>query len=296
MVLTSGSANALLFTPFDASGAFDAGSMASLIDFALDGGADGVIALGTAGEFFTLSVAEHAEVMRCVVRHTAGRVPVTVGVGAIGPASASELAQFASSAGADCAMVLPPLYFERSPAAQVQHFMAVARSTDIPMMLYDGAGGIAIPPEVIATVAERAPHVRYVKVASTDPQRIRDLADKVPAVLPFAGEDTALLGALSAGAAGSTLATSSILPGAVAALHKAYAKGGAAAASSLFFSTLAPVIMTLSTPRWEFIARSKEVLAAMGVIATAHVRPPLCRITRRAHEDLMTAMRELGVL
>jgi 4-hydroxy-tetrahydrodipicolinate synthase len=111
--LPTGGTHVLLVTPFDMAYGFDDKSMHSLIDHVVSQGVQGVVALGTTGEFFTLAPRERAAVIDTVVSAVAGRVAVTVGVGADSTSGAVELAQHAQAAGADCVMVLPPLY---SPA------------------------------------------------------------------------------------------------------------------------------------------------------------------------------------
>lgn len=296
MDLVPGGANTLVVTPFDDSGELDHKSMASLIDFVLGGGIQGIIALGTTGEFFTLSGAERVEVMRSVVTQVAGRVPVTLGVGADGTAAAVELARAAREAGADCVMVLPPLYFDQSPAAQIEHFTTVARSTALPVMLYDGAAKIPVPAEVVAEVAKRASNVRYVKLAFTDPERASDIRRLAPGVVPLAGEDSALLSTFRAGAVGSTIATGNIQPREVMAVHEAYHRGDLDEAYTIFTNTLLPAMVAISIPERNFIARFKAVAAAMGVIASGHVRSPLRQIDAESREELLMVMKKINVL
>lgn len=296
MQLPTDGTQTLLVTPFDRDGGFDRGSMAGLIDFVLEGGAAGVVALGTTGEFFTLTPRERIEVAEFVVRHVRGRAPVTVGVGAPDTATAVGLAAAAESAGADCVMALPPFYFELSAEAQVAHFIAVARSVRLPVMLYDGAAGIPVPVEVIARVAGDALNLRYVKLALPDPNRVTALAARLPDLVPLAGDDTTLVAALRNGAQGSAIATGNIQPGDVAAVHAAHASGDEAEAVRIFAATLAPSIMATSTPKRQFIVRFKEVLTALGLLAAPTVRLPLLPLAAPDREELLNVMRGLKVL
>ena len=66
--------------------------------------------MGTTGESATLSVAEHAEVIRVVVEQAAGRIPVIAGTGANSTAEAIELTQAAAEAGADACLLVTPYY------------------------------------------------------------------------------------------------------------------------------------------------------------------------------------------
>jgi 4-hydroxy-tetrahydrodipicolinate synthase len=296
MDIITNATHTLLVTPFDQYGELDTPSLSSLIDFTLGAGAAGVVALGTTGEFFTLTPMERHEVMKHVVDHVGGNAPVTVGVGADGTAGAVALAQHAQDAGADCIMVLPPLYFDLSPEAQIHHFTTVANSVNTPVMLYDGAGGIPVSHDVIAAVAKEAGNVKYAKLALPDPSRVRAVVTAAPGVIPLAGDDTTLVAALRNGARGSAIATGNIQAREVTEVHRAFDVGDITSAAEKFAASLAPSIMATSTPKTEFIARFKEVLAAKGIIASAHIRSPLRPVDPEDRDELLDVMRYLGVL
>lgn len=288
--------HALLVTPFTTEYTVDRHSLHSLVDYVLAGGAQGVVALGTTGEFFTMRPDERVEAVTTVVEAVAGRVPVTVGVGADSTASAVALARHAREAGADCVMVPPPFYFARSAAAQRLHFTTVAAAADMPVMIYDGADGIEVETATIASVAASAPNVQYVKLALPRPDKVAEVVTHVPRLVAFAGDDVTLVEALRAGAVGSAIATANIQSAELSKLHAAHAAGDLAGATALFASRLAATVLATGNPKVEFIARFKEVLHALGVIQSATVRPPLSPISTRAREDLLATMEAVDVL
>ncbi|WP_077003613.1 dihydrodipicolinate synthase family protein [Saccharothrix sp. ALI-22-I] len=279
-------ANTLLVTPFTSSGELDLESLAALVESVLAGGVHGVIALGSAGEFFTLDDDERLQVIARVVEIVRGRVPVTVGIGADSTARAAALGRHAQSMGADCVLALPPLYFDQSDRAQLVHFTAIARSVELPVMLYDGAGGVVVSPAVIARVAASAPNVRYVKVATPEPERTAEIIEAAPSVAPLAGDDTLLLAALRNGARGSATAIGNIKPGVIADLHAAHDAGNVHR-SRVRYAELAPAVMAVSAPKVEFIARLKAVLHGTGVIKSEAVRSPLHGLSGQAREELL---------
>jgi 4-hydroxy-tetrahydrodipicolinate synthase len=283
-------------TPFTQDHKLDWPSLRSLIDFVLGGGAQGVVALGTTGEFFTMRPDERFEVIDAVLDAVAGRVPVTIGVGAEGTAGAVTLATHAARAGADCVMVPAPFYFARSAESQQAHFVAVARAVDLPVMIYDGADGIEVSTATLGRVAAAAPNVRYVKLALPRPDKVAEVVAALPHLIPLAGDDVTLVEALRAGAVASAIATGNIQTADIQKIHAAHASGDLAGATALFVNRLAATVSATGTPKGEFIARFKEVLAAMGVIASAAVRLPLLPISDRARADLLATMRAVHVL
>ncbi len=217
--LPVGGTHVLLVTPFLPDHTRDRDSLASLIEHVIEAGADGVIALGTTGEFFTLSAAERVDLMKDVVDIVDGRVSVTIGVGSDSTAEAVSLARHAQSAAADCVMVLPPFYFAKSTGAQLAHFRAVIQAVDISVMIYDGADGICVDAATVAALARESNNVHYVKMALPAPQRVAELLHLAPQVTVFAGDDATLVTALRMGAAGSAIATGNFMPREVIALN-----------------------------------------------------------------------------
>lgn len=287
----------LLVTPFEVDGAFDRKSMGALIDHVTtDGASLGVVVLGTTGEFFGLTEGERVEVARAAIDAAKPRaVPVTVGVGAIGTAGSAELARSAEQLGADCVMVVPPVYFDLTDTAQLRHFVTVARATTLPVMIYDGAGGIPVSAETIRLAAAQAPNIRYAKLALPDPGRIARLRELAPSITIFAGDDTSLVAGLRGGASASAIATGNIQAPDVAAIHDAVSDERFADAEKIFRQAIVPSVVATSVPKHEFIARFKVVLAHLGVIATDVVRSPLSPISAQDKEQLLDQMRALGV-
>lgn len=289
-------AHALLATPFTSDGEIDIKSLRNLVEHMVESGVNGVIPLGTTGEFFNLTSSEWAAVARQVVKDVNGRLAVTVGVGALSTAQTIEHACFAESLGVDCIMVPPPIYFTSSPSAQLRHFVDVANSTSVPVMVYDGAGGIPVPASVIAEAASKAANIEYAKVALPDPGRVSTLVAETQSVAVLAGDDAALLSSLANGAQGSAIATTMIMPREVISIHDAMARGDVPSATELYARHLAPAVLSTSVPKTDFIALLKEVLHAMGIIETAKVRTPLLDVTPEVRERLISSMQQIGVL
>lgn len=288
----------LLVTPFDGSGEFDPKSMGTLIDHVTAAGASlGVVVLGTTGEFFGLTERERVEVARVAVDAAKGcSVPVTVGVGATGTAGSVELTKAAEAVGAACVMVVPPIYFDLADAAQLRHFVTVAKATTLPVMIYDGAGGIPVSAEIIKQASAEAPNIRYAKLALPDPGRITRLRELAPGVTIFAGDDTSLVSGLRSGASASAIATGNIQAPDVAAIHDAVSGGRLADAEKIFREAIIPSVVATSVPKNEFIARFKVVLAHLGVISSDLARSPLSPISDDAREQLLQQMSALGII
>lgn len=286
MTLDLTGANTLLVTPFHADGSIDELSLRRLIDHVIEGGARGVILLGSTGEFFCLTHDERIRVTRAGIAHVAGRVPVTVGVGSDGTAETIELTATAENAGADCVMVIPPIYFDSSADPQIAHYTAVAASTTLDVMLYDGSNGIRLTAPVLEQAGRQAPNIKYAKIATADPTLFRIFREAAPSITTIVGEDMMLFQGLRAGGRGSATAIGNILPRQIAALHRAHENGDAEEAYRIA-TWLSPVTMFLSVPKGGFIAKFKHILALEGIIESDRVRAPLLPLTVEGRAEIV---------
>jgi len=169
--------NVALVTPMRDDGAVDDAALARLVEFHVEQGTDGIVAVGTTGESATLDHAEHGEVIARVVELAAGRVPVIGGTGANSTSEAVSLTRAARDAGVDGCLLVTPYYNKPTQEGLYRHFMTVAEAVDVPQILYNVPGRTACDmlPETVARVAGGAGNVVGIKEATGDMQRILDL-------------------------------------------------------------------------------------------------------------------------
>jgi 4-hydroxy-tetrahydrodipicolinate synthase len=150
----SGSMVAII-TPFR-DGRIDAEALERLIELQLQNGTSAVVPCGSTGESATLTHAEHLEVVRLVVKHVRGRVPVIAGTGSNSTAEAIALTRAAKEAGADAALLISPYYNKPTQEGIYQHYRAVAESARFPLIVYNIPGRTAskIEATTIARLAE----------------------------------------------------------------------------------------------------------------------------------------------
>ena len=175
-----------LLTPFDTSGQLDRAALTGLVEHTLRDGVDGVVALGTTGEFADLTPGERLAVVETTVAAVRGRVPVAVGIGALGTAEACAHAVVAKDAGADAVLSLPPLFWKLDDAELFEHFATVARATDLPVLLYDIPvfAGASLSPALVRRIAEELPSVVGIKLTVPDFGSISSVLAAVKPVRP----------------------------------------------------------------------------------------------------------------
>lgn len=288
----SGSIVAIV-TPMQADGAVDYGALDRLVQFHLDNGTDGIVAVGTTGESATLDVEEHIEVIRRIVVKTAKRVPVIAGTGANATSEAIELTRQAKAVGADACLLVTPYYNKPTQEGLYLHYKAIAAAVQIPLILYNVPGRTAcdMQPETVARLAE-VPGIVGLKEASGSLDRNRKLVSLVGGNLALlSGDDDLAVESTLAGFKGVISVTANVAP---QAMHDAIAAAlaGDAAEARRINDTLQPLHKCLfleSNP-----IPAKWALARMGLMGDG-IRLPLTPLADRFHSQLMDAMRAGGV-
>lgn len=129
-----------LVTPMDPDGGLDFAAYRKLIDWHIQEGTNVLVVVGTSGESPTVSVDEHAELIKVAVEHVAGRIPVVAGVGGNSTLEAIELSRHAQEVGADAGLSVVPYYNRPTQEGLYQHFRTIAEAVELPQLLYNVPG------------------------------------------------------------------------------------------------------------------------------------------------------------
>lgn len=191
-------------TQFKADESLDLPTTLAHLDAMIEAGVHGMIMLGTVGENCSLEPAEKIEVLKATVDHIKGRVPVLTGVAESSTRVACKFAEQAKAAGVDGLMVLPAMVYKADGREAMAHFRAVAKATDLPIMIYNNPVSYAvdITPEMFAELADE-PKFVAIKESSEDVRRITDLRNIVgDRYILFSGVDDLVLESILLGAEG----------------------------------------------------------------------------------------------
>lgn len=210
----SGSIVALV-TPMHPDGAVDFDSLRRLVDWHIQEGTDGIVAVGTTGESATLDVDEHIEVIRRVVQYAAGRVPVLAGTGANSTSEAIELTRAGKAAGAKACLMVTPYYNKPPQEGLYRHYRKVAESVEVPIVLYNvpGRTGCDMLPATVKRLSE-VPNIVGLKEAVGDPGRVRELLNiRLPKEFALlSGDDATACESILAGFRGDISVTANVAP------------------------------------------------------------------------------------
>lgn len=164
-------------TQLHKDGSLDLDATAAHADALIQSGISGLVFLGSLGENQTLTGEEKRTVIQEMVKTVFGRVPVLSGVAESSVAEAVRYARDLETLGADGYMLMPPMIYKSPDAREsLHHFKTVARSTGLPVMIYNNpiSYGHDITPELFAELASEKNFVAL-KESSGNPRRITDL-------------------------------------------------------------------------------------------------------------------------
>lgn len=252
----------VLVTPFSPDGAtVDLPALERLVAFQIEEGVEGLIPLGSTGEFLSVSRDERAAIVETTVRAAAGRVPVLVGTGAEDTRDAVALAREADAQGADGVLVIPPFYSVPTADELYVHYKKIADAIGIPVMVYNNpaTANVDLTPDILARLST-IEGCRYVKESTLEVTRVRDIIQACDGRMEvFAG----VLGYESAwlGAAGWVAVCSNVAPGLSARVFRAAAAGDVATALPLY-RRLAPLLPWVGGPR--YVSGTKAALRLIG--------------------------------
>jgi 4-hydroxy-tetrahydrodipicolinate synthase len=282
-----------LVTPFK-SHEVAYGDIAKLIEHQIKGGCDGVVPVGTTGESPTLSHEEHMDVIRAVIAGVRGRVPVIAGTGSNSTHEAVELTQHAHAAGADGMLVVTPYYNKPNQEGLFRHFCAVADATDRPIILYSipGRCGIEISVPVVERLRARYRHVRWIKEAGGNVDRVDQLKQALGSdITVLCGDDALTLPFLAVGAEGVISVASNLCVREVGQMVR-LARANNYAKAAVLHRRLYPLFKAL------FLEPNpvpiKAALVRASLIGSAAVRPPLCELSPASRSILAKALAGLG--
>jgi 4-hydroxy-tetrahydrodipicolinate synthase len=205
-------------TPMHEDGSLDLQRYRELIDWHVDQGTAGIVAVGTTGESPTVDFDEHCTLVRVAVEQAAGRIPVIAGTGGNSTREAIELTRYAREVGAQASLQVVPYYNKPTQEGLYRHFRSVAESVDLPVILYNVPGRTVadLSNETTLRLAQ-VPGIVGLKDATGDIPRASDLLARLPATFAlYSGNDDSCLALMAMGGHGVISVTANVAPAAMA--------------------------------------------------------------------------------
>ena len=283
-----------LVTPMHPDGSLDYETYRALIDWHVAEGTDALVVVGTSGESPTVSIDEHAELIRVAVEHAAGRIPVVAGVGANSTDEAIHLSRHALKVGAQAGLSVVPYYNKPTQEGLYRHFRAVAEAVELPTILYNVPGRTVadMSNETVLRLAQ-VPGIIGIKDATGDIGRGALLLRDAPAGFQvLSGDDATAAALILLGGRGNISVTANVAPRLMHDLCVAAAAGDVPKVRELNnrLAQLTKVLFVEANP-----IPVKWALARMGRTQLGY-RLPLCELGAAHHATVSQALTDAGLL
>jgi 4-hydroxy-tetrahydrodipicolinate synthase len=284
-----------LVTPFRQDGRLDEQALHALVQWQIESRIDWLVACGTTAETPTLSDDEWVQVLRIVTEAAGGRVPVWAGCTHNATGQAAEGSKIATRVpGVTAILSASPYYNKPTQEGQFEHFKAVAREVDLPVILYNipSRTGVNLEPETILRLADAQENIRGVKESSGNLAQITELITRAPHDFRiYAGDDNMVLGAIAVGGAGLVSVASNEIPAEMAQMVGAALENDWTTARALNRK----YYRLIQANFWETSPGPvKAVLTMMGKIGE-HYRLPMLPVSAGTRTRLERLADELGL-
>lgn len=283
----------VMVTPFRNDGSLNEDVLRRFVDWQISQGTQGLIPLGSTGEFLSLTREEKKRVAEIVVSEANGRVPVLVGSAAERTEDAIEYSRDAEKAGADGLMIIPPFYSSPTPDELVEHFRRIAAAVSIPIMVYNNpfTANVDLKPESVARLAE-IDQVRYIKESSGDVTRVTQ-------ILQLCGDRMQVFAgyhpweAYRCGATGYVSVFANIAPGLSRDMFVETVDRNNGEAGRAIYHRVMPLLDAISGDL--YVSATKAALEMMGM-QVGPPRAPRLRLPKERERKLRQVLGDLGLV
>jgi len=203
-------------TIFDENGAVDMEGNKKVIDFLIEGGVDGILALGSTGEFTNMSVDERKELFRIYSDYTKGRVELYAGTGCLDIADTIELTNYISELDYKAAVIIGPYYYGLNQERLFKYYDKVAKSVKCNLFLYNypDRSGHSFDPDTVKRIVDANANVVGMKDSIVTPGHFNSIILEVnnEDFEMYSGFDDQFLYNLTAGGKGGICGLSNVVP------------------------------------------------------------------------------------
>ena len=287
-------AGVAIITPFHEDGSINYDQLKKLVDYHCENGTDSIVICGTTGESATMTEEEHLECIKRTIDFTAGRIPVIAGTGSNCTATAVELSREAAKAGADGLLVVTPYYNKATQKGLIEHYKAIAREADAPIIMYSVASrtGCNIEPATVAALVKEVDNIVGVKEASGNISQVAKIMQLTQGDIDlYSGNDDQIVPILALGGKGVISVLSNAAPRETHEICAKFFAGDIEGSRELQLKAI-PLINALFSEVNPIPVKKAVSLMGMEV---GGLRMPLTEMEEANAQKLAQAMRAFGI-
>lgn len=281
-----------LVTPFNEDFSIDFDALGKIIEHGITGKLDYLVVLGTTGEGPTLSKQEKKDVFAYVAHKVAGRIPLVAGIGGNNTSDVIDDMLSFNPKGYEAILSVAPYYNKPNQEGIYQHFMALAKVSPLPIIIYNvpGRTGVGISAATTLRLANASDKFIATKEASGNPEVFMDiLKDKPDRFAVVSGDDNLTVPFIALGMTGVISVIAQAYPRLYSDMVRHALKGNFNEASAIHFKlyNIMKAIFADGNP-----GGIKVVLSQMGLCKNI-VRLPLVTVNAQVNEQLIRLTQEL---
>ncbi|HWI49847.1 MAG TPA: 4-hydroxy-tetrahydrodipicolinate synthase [Rummeliibacillus sp.] len=266
-----------MITSFHEDGSIHYEMVSEVIEHLIANGTNAIVVCGTTGESPTLSHDEKVALIQFVVKTVDKRIPVIAGTGSNNTQASIELTKEAEAADVDGIMLVAPYYNKPSQRGMYAHFATIAKSTSLPVMLYNipGRSNVNIKPQTILELSKIS-NIQIVKEASGSLDQMAEILAGAPDGLKvYSGDDGLTLPLLAIGGSGVISVAAHVVGNDMQKMVALFKEGRHQEAATIHQALLPLIRALFATPSPSTV---KYALAKLGV-GSENVRLPVITLT-----------------
>ena len=279
-----------MVTPFNEKREIDFSALERLAKHLIENGSDSILLAGTTGENPTLTHEEEYEILYSVKSAIVpSKAKIIVGAGSNSTDTAVKTSKKMKELGADGLLSVVPYYNKPNQQGLIEHFGAVARAVDLPIIMYNipSRTGINMSPATVAFLAKEYPNIVALKQSYFDMDIVSELKEQCPEDFAiYSGDDSLTLPMLSLGAYGVVSVASHVIGNEIKSMIHNFKSGQINAAKNMHLK-LYPLFKKL------FMAPNpvpvKAVLSRLKLIEN-YVRKPLVELNELERQELFDVL------
>lgn len=281
-------------TPLLPSGELDIASAQNLYRHLINGGVDGILILGSIGEFFALTMEQKKQLICAAVEVTKDTLELIVGTTSMVFEEIVELSNYALDQGANAVMVIPPYYFHFDDESVYQYYDQLAQAIHGDLYLYNfpDRTGYDISPKVVYQLAKKHSNIIGIKDTLSGVDHTREIIKLVKPLRPefrvYSGFDDNFAHNVLCGGNGCIAGISNIFPELTYAWAKAARRADLAAVQEI--QQTIDSLMDIYSVGKPFVPYIKEALVQRGIIQYATTTKPMPTVTENQKEQLANIM------
>jgi 5-dehydro-4-deoxyglucarate dehydratase len=249
-----------------------------------------LVAAGGTGELYSLTPAEHLQVIQTTVESVGGRVPVIAGVG-FGQQMAVELTRASEQAGADGILAFPPYYPQADDDGLFEYYRAIGDATRLGLLIYSRDWAV-FSPAMVERLANIPTLVAW-KDGQGDIRRYQLIMNRVGDRLVWIGGagDDMVSGYYSTGIRAYTSSIATVAPRLSLKLHELAANGHQDELVDVMNRCVIPLYAFRGRRKGYEVSAMKAMMDMVG-LRGGPVRPPLVTVQPEEKEELRRMLKE----